>query len=153
MRENNTKSLSDLYEEPWESDTFKENVSFFFEICVKYKNLYRFWMQKKLYQKLDLIIFLLVLTSLFIDLFDGTLYDGCQNFIEPFIDALKIMRMFKLMRKSDFFFFRAMSKLSREIMSTLFHLWDFIAIIVIIMVVCAFIGLELLRSSQNNYSQ
>ena len=33
-RENNTKSLRDLDEEPWESDTFKENVSFFFEICI-----------------------------------------------------------------------------------------------------------------------
>jgi hypothetical protein len=110
------------------------------------------YLKKTSYQKLDLLIIVIIFVNISLEISDGTILFGKEGPLKPIIYSLKIMRIFKLMQKSNLFFFRAMSKLIREILKTLFVLWDFIVIIFVTMIVCSFIGLEIFRSHITNFS-
>lgn len=102
-----------------------------------------YW-KKPGYQRLDFFITPLILINLGVEVWEGSVF-GQGGRLRPLIDSLKIMRIFKIMRKSKVSFLKTVSKLIREIMRTLFSLWDFIVIIVVTMVVCSFVGLEILK--------
>ena len=111
------------------------------------------YLKKTSYQKLDLFIIILIFLNLGLHVSEGVFASFCHKGpLGPFLESLKIMRIFKLMQKSKLFFFRAISKLLREILNTIIGLWDFVVIIIVTMIVCAFIGIEILRTDDLNLS-
>lgn len=109
--------------------------------------------KRKSFEKLDLITFFFIAIDVILRIIDGNIYYEEKSYLDPCIDGLKIMRIFKLMKRSNFFFFRSMSKLMKEIFIAVFRLWDFLAIMFIAWLVCSFIGLELFYIPLANLSE
>lgn len=104
-------------------------------------------------RKLDLLNFILISIDMILKIYDSrNIFIEKESYLSPFIDILKILQIFKLMRKSNNFFLRSISKLMKEILCTVIGLWDFIAIIFIAWLVCSFIGLELLEIPFKNFN-
>lgn len=109
------------------------------------------YLKKKSIRKLDLFNFVLIFIDMIMKIwYFKTIFPGKESYLSPFIDTLKILQLFKIIRKSRIFFLRSMSKLMQEIVYSVINLWDFIAIISVVLLVCSFIGVELLKINFND---
>ena len=106
-----------------------------------------YW-EKSSLQKFDLIICSFVLVGLILEIYNGSIFRSTDYELKPFFVSIKLLRMFKLLVKSQLMFFKSVGKMINELIKSIMETGDYIIILLIFLLVSSLIGLELLHCDE-----
>lgn len=106
-----------------------------------------YW-EKSSLQKFDLIICIFVLAGLIMEFDNGYAFNYNEYVMRPFFMSIKLLRIFKMMVKSKFTFFKSVGKMINELIKSIMETGDYILIIMIFLLVFSLIGIEILYCNE-----
>lgn len=105
----------------------------------------RMYFDKNSFQKVELMIFLLVVINLALEIKDKTFFEGNVLGLRPLVSSLKFLRICKILVKSSYTFCKSIGRLINELIKSMMEISDFIIIIIICLIISSLMGIELLK--------